>query len=65
MKKTVAYILVGLVLIFTVLSILGIWDVIDLDYIMKKILLSLVIFAASAVILFIFTILAKEEQPPK
>ncbi len=66
MKKTVAYILVGLVLIFTVLSILGIWDVIDLDYIMKKILLSLVvIFAASAVILFIFTILAKEEQAPK
>ncbi len=66
MKKTVAYILVGLVLIFTVLSILGIWDVIDLDYIMKKILFSLVvIFAASAVILFILTILAKEEQPPK
>ncbi|MBN2611549.1 MAG: hypothetical protein JXB00_08340 [Bacteroidales bacterium] len=66
MKKTVAYILIGLVLVFTVLSILGIWEVIDLDYIMKKIVLSLlVVFAASAVILFIFSILAKDDGPSK
>lgn len=66
MKKTVAYILIGLVLTFTVLSILGIWEVINLDFIMKKIIYSLlVVFAASAVILFIFTILVKDNEPPK
>ena len=66
LKKTVAYILIGLVLIFTVLSILGIWEVIDLDYIMRKIVLSLlVVFAASAVMLFIFTILIRNNEPPK
>ncbi|MFO7656705.1 MAG: hypothetical protein R6W78_06525 [Bacteroidales bacterium] len=66
MKKTVAYILIGLVLVFTVLSILGIWEVIDLDFIMKKIILSLlVVFAASAVILFIFSILTKDEGASK
>jgi len=66
LKKTVAYILIGLVLIFTVLSILGIWEIIDLDYIMRKIVLSLlVVFAASAVMLFIFTILIRNNEPPK
>lgn len=66
MKKTVAYLLIGLVLVFTILAILGIWEVIDLDYILKKIIFSLlVVFAASAVILFIFTILAKDNEPPK
>jgi hypothetical protein len=66
LKKTVAYILIGLVLTFTVLSILGIWEVISLDYILKKIVLSLlVVFAASAVILFIFTILIRNGEPPQ
>ncbi len=66
LKKTVAYILIGLVLTFTVLSILGIWEVINLDYILKKIVLSLlVVFAASAVILFIFTILIRDNGQPK
>jgi hypothetical protein len=66
LKKTVAYILIGLVLTFTVISILGIWEVINLDYILKKIVLSLlVIFAASAVILFIFTILIRNNEPLK
>ena len=63
MKKIAAYILVGLVLVFTVVSILGIWEVINFDYVVRKILLSLVvIFAASAVILFIFTILGKDNE---
>ncbi len=41
LRKTVAYILIGLVLVFTALSILGIWEVISLDYILRKIVLSL------------------------
>ncbi|MBN2213127.1 MAG: hypothetical protein JW723_02695 [Bacteroidales bacterium] len=66
LKKTVAYILIGLVLTFTVLAILGIWEVINLDYILKKIVLSLlVVFAASAVILFVFSILIRDNEPPK
>jgi hypothetical protein len=66
LKKSVAYILIGLVLVFTVLSILGIWEVISLDYILRKIVLSLlVVFAASAVILFIFTILIRDNGQPK
>lgn len=66
LKKTVAYILIGLVLTFTVLAILGIWEVINLDYILKKIVLSLlVVFAASAVILFVFSILIRDTEPPK
>jgi uncharacterized membrane protein len=66
LKKIVAYILIGLVLVFTVISILGIWQIIDLEDYMRKIVLSLlVVFAATAVILFIFTVLIKENEPPK
>lgn len=64
-KKAVSYILIGLVLIFTLISILGIWGLIDID--LQKVMLNtlyslLVIFAASAVILFIFTVLIKDEE---
>ncbi len=66
LKKIVAYILIGLVLTFTVISILGVWHIINLEDYMRKIVLSLlIIFAATAVILFIFTVLIKENEPPK
>lgn len=59
-KKIVSYLLIFLVLVFTVIAILGIWEVIDLDYVLRKIMSSLiVIFAASAVVLFIFAVLIK------
>ena len=61
-KKVVSYILIGLVLIFTVIAILGIWGIVDLEQVMIKVLYSLlVIFAASAVILFIFSVLIKDD----
>lgn len=61
-KKAVSYVLIGLVLIFTVIAILGIWGIIDLEQVMIKVLYSLlVIFAASAVILFIFSVLIKDD----
>ena len=61
MKKIVSYILITLVLIFTVVAILGIWDIIDLRNVMMNAILSLiVIFAASAVILFIYTVFMKD-----
>jgi len=66
-KKVISYLLIGLVLIFTIIALLGIWEVIDLDEIIRKMFVSLmVVFAASAVILFIFAVLIKsdENKPP-
>ncbi len=61
MKKIVSYILITLVLIFTVVAILGIWDIIDLQNVMMNAILSLlIIFAASAVILFIYTVFMRD-----
>jgi uncharacterized membrane protein YccC len=62
-KKIVSYLLILLVLVFTVIAILGIWEVIDLDNVLRKIMSSLiVIFAAAAVVLFIFAVLIKEPE---
>jgi len=68
LKKSVSYILIGLVLIFTIISILGIWDLINID--IQRVMLNtlyslLVVFAASAVILFIFTVLIKDDDRKK
>jgi len=65
-KRIVSYILIILVLIFTIIAILGIWEFIDLSNIVQKIMSSLlIIFAASAVVLFIFTVLIKDSDSPK
>ena len=62
-KKVVAYSLITLVLLFTIVTLLGIWDIIDLEKVLQKIIWTLiVIFAASAVVLFIFTVLLKEDD---
>ena len=64
-KKSVSYILIGLILIFTIIAILGIWGLIDIN--LQKVMLNtlyslLVIFASSAVILFIFTVFIKDDE---
>jgi hypothetical protein len=65
-KKIISYLLIGLVVIFTVIALLGIWDIISLEEIIRKMFLSLmVVFAASAVILFIFSVLIKDSDVPK
>jgi len=65
-KRIISYLLIGLVVIFTVLALLGIWDIISLEEIVRKMFLSLmVVFAASAVILFIFSVLIKDSDLPK
>ena len=62
-KKVISYFLIILVLVFTIIALLGIWDIICLEDIIKKMFVSLmVVFAASAVILFIFSILIKDEE---
>lgn len=61
MKKIVSYTLIAMVLIFTVVSILGIWNIIDLKNVLMNAIYSLiVIFAASAVILFIYTVFMRD-----
>ena len=64
-KKAVSYILIGLVLVFTLIAILGIWGLINID--LQKVMLNtlyslLVVFAASAVILFIFTVMIRDDE---
>ncbi|MFO7879899.1 MAG: hypothetical protein ACQES0_01190 [Bacteroidota bacterium] len=64
LKKVTAYILVFVVLLMTVLAILGIWNVIDLENILRRSLTSLfVIFIASVIVLFIFSVLIKDNNP--
>jgi hypothetical protein len=65
-KRVISYLLIGLVIVFTVLALLGIWDIISLEEIVRKMFLSLmVVFAASAVILFIFSVLIKDSDVTK
>jgi dolichyl-phosphate-mannose--protein O-mannosyl transferase len=64
-KRVISYLLIGLVVIFTVLALLGIWDIISLEEVVRKMFMSLmVVFAASAVILFIFSVLIKDSDLP-
>lgn len=61
-RKITGYILIGLILVFTVVAVLGIWDVIDMEDVMIKVFTSLlVVFIASAVVLFITTVLIKDD----
>jgi len=65
-KKITSYLLIGLVLLFTVVALLGIWDIIPLEKIMMKMISSLIIvFASAAVVLFIFSVLIKDPNQPK
>jgi len=62
-KKIVSYVLITCVLLFTIVAILGIWDIIDLKNVMMNTIFSLiVIFAASAVILFIYTVFMRDSD---
>jgi hypothetical protein len=62
-RKVVAYILSILVLLFSVVAVLAIWDLIDYEYLIRRMFQSLmVVLAASAVIVLIFAILARPEK---
>ena len=67
LKKIISYFLIVLVLVFTVIALLGVWEVISLEDVVKKMFISLmVVFAAAAVILFIFSVLIRDQEtePP-
>jgi hypothetical protein len=62
-RKITGFLLVGLIIVFTLVGILAIWGVIDLEDVMIKVFSSLlVVFVASAVVLFITTVLINNDQ---
>lgn len=62
-RKIVAYILAAFVLMFSVIAILAIWDLIDYEYLLKRMFESLmVVLASSAVVVLIFAILDRPER---
>ena len=62
LRKTASIILVLMVLFFTTISILAIWDIIEVERILSKTLGTLlVIFVAAAIILFIFAVIFKSD----
>ena len=65
-KRIIAYTLSALVLLFSLVAILGIWDVIDIEYLISRLFKSLmVVLAAAAVVVLIFSILDRPERPER
>lgn len=67
-RKIIAYILAGLILIFSIVAILAIWDIIEYRNLVARMFQSLmVVLAASAVIVLIFAILdrSSDREEPK
>ena len=65
-KRIIAYTLSALVLLFSLVAILGIWDVIDIEYLISRMFKSLmVVIAAAAVVVLIFSILDRPERPER
>jgi len=62
-KRIIAYTLSALVLIFSLVAILGIWEVIDIEDLIARMFKSLmVIMAAAAVVVLIFSILDRPDR---
>jgi len=62
-KRIIAYTLSALVLLFSLVAILGIWDLIDIEYLIARMFKSLmVVLAAAAVVVLIFSILDRPER---
>jgi hypothetical protein len=62
-KKIFAYSLSTLVLLFSVVAILGIWDLVDIEFLIARMFKSLmVILAAAAVVVLIFSILDRPDR---
>lgn len=62
-RRIVAYVLSALILVFSIIAILAIWDIIEYRFLVKRMFQSLmVVLASSAVILLIFAILDRPER---
>ncbi len=68
-RKGISILLALFALFFTVLAILAVWDIIEIEHIISKTLTTLlIIFISAAVMLFIFSVLYKggdqDTKPP-
>ena len=67
-KKVASYVLMAIVLFLTIIALLAIWDIVDFEHIMRKILSSLfVVFVSSVVVLFISAVVIRDgnnKKPP-
>jgi hypothetical protein len=62
-KKTIAYTLSILVLLFSTVAILGIWEVVNIEDLIARMFKSLmVVLAAAAVVVLIFSILDRPDR---
>jgi len=62
-KKFAAYALTTLVLFLTIIALLGIWDVISFEDVMRKVLYSLfTVFLSSVILLFIFGVIIRDDN---
>ncbi len=62
-KKIIAYTLSVFVLLFSLVAILGIWDLVDIEDLIANMFKSLmVILAAAAVVVLIFSILDRPDR---
>jgi hypothetical protein len=62
-KKIASYLLMGFVLFFTIMALLAVWDIIDVENVLAKTLTSLfIIFVAALVVLFIFAVVIPEKN---
>ena len=62
-KKISSYVLIGIVVVVTIVSILSIWDVIELERVFWKASQSLfVVFIAAVVILFISSVVMSSDK---
>ncbi|HRN40648.1 MAG TPA: hypothetical protein PK649_01080 [Vicingus sp.] len=62
-RRGIAILLAVLALFFTVMSILAVWDIINIEHIISKTLTTLlIIFVSAAVMLFIFSVLYKPDS---
>ena len=59
----IAYTLSALVLLFSIIAILGIWEIVDIEYLIARMFKSLmVVLAAAAVVVLIFSILDRPDR---
>ncbi|MFT5336300.1 MAG: putative RND superfamily exporter protein [Luteibaculaceae bacterium] len=66
-RKTIASILSVLVLVFTVIAVLAVWDVIEIEHLFKKSIATIfVLFIGAAIVLFIYSMVYKgsEDEAP-
>ncbi|MBI2281281.1 MAG: hypothetical protein HYU68_11410 [Bacteroidetes bacterium] len=62
-RRGIAVLLAILALFFTVMAILAVWDIINIEHIISKTLTTLlIIFVSAAVMLFIFSVLYKPDS---